>query len=312
MTPAKQLSVVTIESRRENILICFDLLSFKISGLSNLFKRMLCVFLLSGIMLGVTACGKHDKHAGQALVRVNGEEITVLQVNDELRRAGVKPEQQAVATKQLLESLIDRQLILAEAVRNEVDRTAEVVQAIERAKTQIIAQAYLRSLDSKITKPSRGEIEDYYKQHPEYFAQRKQYDVQQLVISTKDFNNELRSLVDSAKSLDGIAAWMDGHNVRYARGQLTRSATDLPEQMSVKLKEMQKGQLFIVNEGERSMINVITNIKISPVSAGDAAPQIEQYLLNKKVTGLAQAEITHLRASAKIEYLNAASPDASK
>jgi peptidyl-prolyl cis-trans isomerase C len=71
---------------------------------------------------------------------------------------------------------------------------------------------------------------------------------------------------------------------------------------------MQKGQLFIVNEGENSMINSIADIKDSPVTAKNAAPQIEQYLLNKKTKEVADAEITHLRSMAKIEYLNASAP----
>jgi peptidyl-prolyl cis-trans isomerase C len=293
-------------------LICFDKLSPVKSHCKSQFVRVLCVVVMLGTVLSITACGNREKKAGQALVRVNGEEITVLQVNDELKRAGIKPEQQEVATKQLLESLIDRQLILAEAMRNEVDRTTGVVQAIERAKTQIIAQAYLKSLDSKVTKPTPAEIDDYYQKHPEYFTQRKQYDVQQLVIATRDFSNDLRSIVDAAKSLDVVAAWMDSHKVRYVRGQLTRSTTDLPEQMVAKLKDMQKGQIFIVNEGESSMINLILNVKTSPIAANTAAPQIEQYLMNKKVNEVANAEITHLRASAKIEYLNASAPVAPK
>jgi EpsD family peptidyl-prolyl cis-trans isomerase len=283
--------------------------SAKINYLESI-KRGLCMALLLGTALALSACGNKEKKAGQTLVRVNGVDITVLQVNDELKRAGVKPEQQEVATKQLLESLIDRQLVLAEAMRNEIDRTTDVVQAIERAKAQIIAQAYLKSIDSKITKPSASEINDYYQKHPEYFAQRKQFDVQQLVIATKDFSNDLRQVVDTTKSLEGIAAWLDKHDVRYVRGQLSRSTTDLPEYIVVKLKEMQKGQIFIVNEGEGSMINLITNIRIAPVSEKTAAPQIEQYLFNKKTKEVAEAEITHLRASAKIEYLNASAPAA--
>lgn len=272
------------------------------------FTRMLCVALLLVAAAGLSACGNKEKKAGQALVRVNGEEITVLQINDELRRAGVKADQQNTATKQLLESLIDRQLILAEAMRNKIDRTPEVMQAIERAKAQIIAQAYLKSIVSKIDKPSTAEINDYFQKHPEYFTQRKQYDIQQLVIATKDTSNELKTAIDSAKSLNEVAAWLDGHNVRYARGQLSRSTTDLPEQAIAKLKEMQKGELFIFNEGENSMINAITAIKDSPVTVKNAAPQIEQYLINKKTKEAADAEITLLRSMAKIEYLNASAP----
>ncbi|MBI5891296.1 MAG: peptidyl-prolyl cis-trans isomerase, EpsD family [Nitrosomonadales bacterium] len=268
------------------------------------------VALMLGVALSLSACSGKEKQAGQSLVRVNGAEITVLQVNDELKRAGIKPEQQEAATRQLLESLIDRQLILAEALRNEADRSTDVVQAIERAKTQIITQAYLRTIGSSVGKPTATEIDDYYQKHPEYFSQRKKFDVQQLVIATKDFTGELRAVVNSASSLEGIASWLDGHDVRYLRGQLSRSTTDLPEQMVEKLKEMHKGQIFIVNEGENSMINLITNIRISPVSLKTAVPQIEQFLFSKKVKETAQAEIAHLRASAKIEYLNAPAPAA--
>ena len=289
-----------------------DMLSRMNSRSSVHFKRALCVVLVLGIALGLSACGNKGKKAGQTLVKVNGSEITVLQLNDELKRAGVKPEQQEIASKQLLESLIDRQLVLAEAMRNEIDRSTEVVQAIERAKAQIITQAYLRSLDSKIAKPTSSEIDDYYQKHPEYFSERKQFDVQQLVIASKDFSADLKSVVDSAKSLDTVSAWLDAHQVRNVRGQMSRSATDLPEQMVAKLKDMQKGQIFIVNEGEGSMINQISNIKTSPISAKVAEPQIAQYLYNKKVQEMAQAEITHLRAGAKIEYVNAPAPDAAK
>ncbi len=269
-------------------------------------RRMLCgMLVLVTAVVGLSACGSKEKKAGQALVRVNGEEITALQINDELSRAGVKPGQQEAATKQLLESMIDRQLIMAEAMRNKIDRTPDVMKAIERAKAQIIAQAYLQSITSKTSKPSKAEIDDYYQKHPEYFTQRKQFDMKQLVLPTKDFSDRLKLVVDTAKSLDEIAAWLDGNGVRYARGQLSRSTTDMPPEMGAKLQALPKGQLFIVNEGQSSLINSLIDVKDSPVAAKDAAPQIEQYLINKKTKEIADAEITHLRSSAKIEYLNA-------
>ena len=258
--------------------------------------------------LGLSACGGKEKKPGQALVRVNGDEITVMQINDELMRAGVKAEQQEAATKQLLEKLIDRQLILAEAIRNKIDRSPGVIQAIERAKAQIISQAYLESIVNKIAKPSKAEIDKYYREHPEYFTERNQFDIEQLVLTTKDFSDELRSAVDSAKSIDEVVDWLDRHGIGYARGQLSRTTTELPEPMVAKLKNMRKGDLFIVNEGEKSMVNSITDIKKSPVNADVAAKQIEIYLGNMKAKEAAEEEIKHLRSSAKIEYLAASAP----
>lgn len=289
-------------------MIYLNKLSLMTANSTVLIKSLLLGTLILMTAAGLSACGSKEKKSGQALVRVNGEEITMLQINDELMRAGVKAEQQEIATKQLLESLIDRQLILAEAARNKIDRTPEVVQAIERAKAQIISQAYLKNIVGKITKPSIVEINEYFQKHPEYFTQRKQYDIQQLIFATKDFSSELKSAIDSANSLDSVVAWMDSHNVKYARGKMSRNTSDLPEPIIAKLKEMKKGQLFLVNEGERSMLNSIIDIKNSPVSAKEAEPQIEQYLINKKTKEAADAEITHLRKTAKIEYLNASAP----
>jgi EpsD family peptidyl-prolyl cis-trans isomerase len=269
------------------------------------FRRELFGVLLLMVVIGISACGNKEKKAGQALVRVNGEEITVLQINDELKRAGVKADQQEVATKQLLEKLIDRQLIIEEAMRNKIDRSPGVIQAIERAKAQIIAQAYLESITSKLAKPSIAEIDTYYNNHPEYFARRKQFDMQQIIFASKDLSDELKTVIDSAKTLDGVALWLDGHKVTYMRGLLSRSATELPEQMVTKMNELKKGELFLVNEGDKSILSSITDIKDNPVAAKNAAPQIGQYLSNIKAKEAADVEIKNLRSSAKIEYLNA-------
>lgn len=293
-------------------MICFDISSLMKANYRVQFRRVLCVVLALGTAFGLSACGSKEKKDGQVLVRVNGEEITVLQVNDELMRAGVKADQQEAATKQLLESLIDRQLLTDEAMRSNIHRTPEVMQAIERAQAQIIAQAYLRSIETKIAKPSMAEIKDYFQKHPEYFIQRKQYGMQKIVIATKDFSDELKLAIDSVKSLDKVAIWLDRHNIRYARSQISLSTTELPELMVEKLKDMQKSQLFSVNEGENSLLISLINVKDSPVAIKDAAPLIEQYLINKKTTEAVEAEIAHLRSLAKIEYLAASAPTAYK
>ncbi|WP_229217504.1 SurA N-terminal domain-containing protein [Massilia forsythiae] len=82
------------------------------------------------------ACGNKaaEKKPGQALASVNGEEVTVLQLNEEMQRAGVAPAQQDAASKQLLQVLIDRQLLQEAAARESLDRDPKVMQAIDRAR----------------------------------------------------------------------------------------------------------------------------------------------------------------------------------
>lgn len=285
-------------------MIYFAILSFNKIKNRGPFRHVLCGTLVLATLAGLSACSSNDKQAVQTLAKVNGEEITSLQFNDELIRTGIKTDHQKEPGRQLLESLIDRQLITDAAMRIKIDRSPEVVQAIERAKAEIISNAYLESVTSKIDRPSMGEICDYFQTHPEYFADRKQFVIQQLIIATRDVSNELRSVIDTAGSLDAVAAWLNKNNIRHVRGQISRSTTDFPEQMVAKLNKSSKGQLFIVHEGENSLLNSISDIRRSPVTVKNAAPQIEMYLLGKKHKAAADAEIAHLRSLAKIEYLD--------
>jgi EpsD family peptidyl-prolyl cis-trans isomerase len=267
-------------------------------------KRVLCSVLVLAAVTGLSACGNKDKKSGQSLAVVNGEEITVHQLSEELQRAGVQPAQQEAASKQLLESLVDRQLLVGEATRDKTDRDPKVMQAIERAKSQIIAQAYIQKRLAGVVKPTKAEAEEYYKKNPQFFAQRKQFDMRELIIASKDFNDALKVAMDAAKTLDEVAAWMDAHNVKYARSQLSRSTSDLPPEMTSKLLSMPKTQLFLIREGERTLLLALAEVKDSPVTLETATPQIEQFLYNKKNKEAADSELARLRAAAKIEYLN--------
>lgn len=266
--------------------------------------RLLCATLVMVAAVGLSACGDKEKKPGQSLASVNGKEITVLQLNEELQRAGVQSAQQATASKQLLESLVDRQLLQNEAEKEKLDRDPKVMQAIERAKALILAQAYMQKRIGAATRPSKAEVDAYFAQNPQFFTQRKQFDMRQLMLPTSALTDELKAAMDNAKSLDDVAQWLDSRKIAFARSQVSRTSADLAPELSRKLESMAKGQLFIVREGDRTLLISLADVKDSPVTLEAATPQIEQFLANKKSKDAAEAELKRLRASAKIEYFN--------
>jgi EpsD family peptidyl-prolyl cis-trans isomerase len=268
-------------------------------------KRLLCAALIL-VTAGLGGCGDkaREKKPGQALASVNGEEVTVLQLNEELQRANVASSQQDAAGKQLLQVLIDRQLLQEAAARENLDRDPKVMQAIDRARALIIAQAYLQKRIGNVTRPTPGEVEDYFNKNPGFFSNRKQFSINELVIAANDLTPEVRAAADSAKSLEEVAVWLDAHKIKYGRTEITRSTADVPPQLSEKLLGMPKGQLFVVKEGPRAMFVAVAEVKEAPVSLQVAAPQIEQHLMKRKNQELASAELKRLRGGARIEYLN--------
>jgi peptidyl-prolyl cis-trans isomerase C len=272
---------------------------------------------LFGIMvlanLNLVACDDNDKLAGQILARVDGEDITVLQFNDELQNKDVSEFQNDAAKKQLLESMIDRQLIVAEAIQDKIDQSHEVMRAIERAKDQIIYQAYIKSITSKIPKPTQADIEEYYKMHPEYFANCKEFTLDQLIIPRRGFSNQLETAIDSAQSLDQVSIWMEKHGVKYFHQQSIRNSMDLTHEAVDQLLKLPRGGLFISADGENRVVNIISSIKDIQISMQEAAPRIENILKNKKIKDELEAKIANLRSMAMIEYAKTFSPiDTSK
>lgn len=270
---------------------------------SRITGSALLAILVAGALTGCSNNGQ-DSKATQALVNVNGKEITVHQLNEELSRANVQPAQKDSATKQILNALVDRQLLEQAALKAKVDRDPNVMQTIERAKAQIIAQAYLQSKVASVNKPEKAEVETFYNQNPQLYRERKLVEMEQLLIDSRHVNDDFKSALGGLKTLQEVAIWLDSKGIQYDRGEVARSVAELPPQIAERLKDARRGQLFVIGMGSRTMLVLMNNVKDSSVSLTDATPQIEQLLLNKKRKEVGEREIANLRSEAKIEYLD--------
>lgn len=268
--------------------------------------RCICRFLMLGLMCAaLSACNSKSKPAaGQSLARVNDTEITVHQLNMELGQLAQEP--QVKPKKEVLDGLIARELLVEQAQKSEMDRDPNVMQAIERAKEQILAQAYLKTKISHIAKPSDAEIEDFYQSNPQLFAQRKQFGTRELAINTEDLSPELEKLMANAQTLDPVQQWLDAHQVAYVSTQAVRSSVELPANVVKALIAMKPGQLFTIKQGDKSQLIALLDIKDSPLTLAMAREKIEQYLALQKSKQAVEAEVARLRSEAKITYLNQA------
>lgn len=119
--------------------------------LSRIFKHLIS----ASFFLILAACGEHGGGKnGQSIVRVNDDEITVHQVNFQMQRMQVNEKNKDVIAKQVISGLVDRQLLVQEALKTEMDRNPLVMQALEESKMQILAKAYLENKVANVSKPT--------------------------------------------------------------------------------------------------------------------------------------------------------------
>lgn len=261
----------------------------------------LAVLAVTMFLSGCSKPAGADTKAARPLpmATVNGVDISILAPAD----AKLAPGDKLAQVDQVqLEALIDSQLLQEEAVRNKLDRVPLVQQAIERAKTDILAQAYLQSMSAAIAAPTPAEIGAYFAAHPELFVGRKLFNIKQLVLDSKDFTPQLKQQIDNAKSIEQVARWLDAQQVHYESTRLLRNSAELAPEMIAKLKTMRRHQLFVIKAGAQTMLNALQEVTPDPVTAEVGLPQIDTYLRNKRRKEAGELEIKRLRALAKIDY----------
>lgn len=265
--------------------------------------------LATAIALGTSACG--DKESGgkpaatQVAAKVNASEISVHQINAVLAKTpGVTAETAGAARKEILDKLIDQQLAYDQAVEKKLDRSPEVMTAIEFAKREIVARAYMEQLLAAQGKPTDNDAKQYYAANPNLFSNRRVFNLQEIVMEPKaEVAASLKQMVSEGKSMDDIAAFLKGQSVQFRGNASTRAAEQIPFDVLTKLAALSDGQSMFIEAPQGFTVMRVAASQRAPVDEATAKPRILQFLQNQRAQKMAQEEIARLKGTAKIEYL---------
>lgn len=273
-------------------------------GLKKLYLPLLIVALIAG-------CG--DKKDGtaeegkptQVAAKVNGTELTVSQVNYALQRIpNLDKDQSKAASLQVIRNLVDQEVLAQKAQSEKLDRDPVVVQALDAARRQIMAEVYMTRKLGTPAEPTDAEVSDYFNKHPELFTKRKIYRLQELSIKApKEKQETIRKQLADSKTLGDFVAWLKDEKYPVQASQGVKPAEQLPQAILPKLAEMPDGQAMIVNTPEGLLVIVLADSQVQPVTQEQAKPAIARLLQNEARQKAAKAELDKVKAEAKIEYV---------
>lgn len=253
-------------------------------------------------------CGKSEdkKAVTQVAAKVNSTEITVHQINAILARTpNIKPEVAERAKREILDRLIDQELAKQEAMAKKLDRSPNVVPALEAARSEILARAHLEQLVAALPKPKPEETKKYYGEHPELFAQRRVFNIEEIVVeSTEGMSAALAAQVKKSRSMQEIAEWLKTRGAKFAANRGVRTAEQIPLESLPSLQEMKDGEIrvFEAAGGGQQVIRVVASRTV-PVDEATAAPRIQQFLFAQRSREAIAKEMKQIKQKAKIEYM---------
>ncbi len=274
------------------------------------FSKKILLPLILGAIVTVSGCGDKkkdttEKGGSQVAAKVNDTELTVHQVNFAMQSIPNLDKNRAKeASLQIIRSLVDQEVIVQQAVKDKLDRDPMVMQAMDAARNQILAQAYMARKLGTPVEPTAAEVTAYYSQHPEFFSQRKVYRLQEIAIQApKEKHETIRAQLAASKTLNEFGEWLKAQKYPVKASQGVKASEQLPPQLLPKLQSMPDGQAMVVTTPDGLLVLVLAGSQAQPVTEAQAKPAIEKLLQNQKRQDAAKHELDTLKAAAKIKYL---------
>lgn len=257
--------------------------------------------------LAITACGDGSstkKAATQVAAKVNGGEVSVHQINFILQRTPSIPADQVEgARRQVLEGLIDQELAVQQAVEMKLDRTPNVMQMLEASRREVLARAYLEQVGGGGAKPSATEIRAYYNDHPDLFAKRKVYRLEEINFAgTPELVGRVKEQLARGKTSAEVLAALRADGVVVSGGVAVKAAEQISLDALPRLAAAKEGQSQLFEDAGKAAIVTVLATKSDPMEESRALSYIENYLSNKQKSERATEAMKQLRAKAKVEY----------
>lgn len=262
-----------------------------------------CILLL--VTAGCDSDNTQNMENTQVAAKVNETEITVHQVNAELAslaRQNPSTFDPVKETPSVLEKTINQELFIQRAENLELNRRPEVLQALERAKRQVLAQAYVEHLFNTLPEPTESEILKYYEETPALFSARKYYQLQQIVFDPAADINIIRKRLSSANSLEEISNWVKEENIRVSTRIIKGAAEQIPLNILPMIYGLEDNKGVMPADMSPPTLFWQMSSKDAPLSLEEASPFIKKYLVTTARTEKINQETRRLRETAMIEY----------
>jgi EpsD family peptidyl-prolyl cis-trans isomerase len=269
-------------------------------------SRIVLKTLTIALAIGLAACDNKEKApASQLAASVNATEISVHQINFVLGRSNavLTPEEAPRARREVLDKLIDQQLAIEQALEQKLDRTPEVLMALEAGRREILARAYVEQIVAAQPRPTVTEAKKYIADHPQLFAERRIFSIQEIILpAASGVMPDLREMLNNGTSMDEIASWLKRKDIKFSGNKATRAAEQIPLDMLPKLQALKDGQGLLLENTETITVMRLVASQAAPVAESVALPRVQQFLGNQRASEAVSNEFKQLKAKATISY----------
>jgi EpsD family peptidyl-prolyl cis-trans isomerase len=265
---------------------------------------------LTSLSLMMTACQK--KAEGQVVAVVNGEEITLNELNSELGDLNLPANVNKEAVRaEVLQKMIDRRLLAQAAKEEGLDRDPTYISQERRMKERLLVGMYGKKAMDTIEVPNAAKIDQFMAGHPGMFSGRTRLMLDQLQFDAPADMSRLKEL-ESAHSLQAVGEKLTQMGIKFQQGKGALDSATVPPEVLQKIQALPAGEPFVVPNGGKVVVSVVTGTQPVALPTEQARPLAVQAMRAEELNKIGEQRLAEAKAKAKIDYQPGFSPPAKK
>ena len=258
----------------------------------------------------LAACDKEP--TGQVAAVVNGDEITLQEINAELGNAPIPAGVDKKAIQQAaLQRILDRRILAQTARDEDLDKTPDYMLRERQLKDALLVQIMGQKSQRALRVPGQSDIDKFIAENPSMFADRKLYSLDRIQFAFPSDMTQLKAL-ENDHSMDAVAVRLDSLGIKFARSAAQMDSAQVGEQRLQQIKSLPAGEPFIVPENGMVTVGVIKAEQPTPLIGTEARPFAVQAIQNKRLGDTLQQKLKQARTAAEIRYQPGFAPTPAK
>lgn len=283
-------------------------------SIATLASRARPVLLLATAALALAGCDKlgiggkdAGKPTGPVVAKLDGEEITALEVNAELQGTPIPPTMtRRDAERVALNNIITRRMLSKASQDRALDKKPEFYLQQRRMEEQLKVQALARDIASKVVAPTRDEADKFMQENPYLFAERKFFILDQIQFLRPD--NIATLGFEGAKTMAEVEAILNANSIPFRRqpaslDSLGANPTFVKE--VTKVLQTNPNELFMFASRPQGapapvvLVNQVKESRVQPFTGDKAREFATNYLRNERIQNALKAEVEKQQKSQK-------------
>ena len=180
----------------------------KILHAAKIFATAICTVALFGCQGGSPSGKSEGKKEGKVLAEVNGGTITTGDFNNEVKNLPEYLKAMAETPqgrKEMLDTMVIRELILQQAAKDGVDKAPEIEEKLKDLKKRLIVEAFLKKKVETDSQLSDDELKKFYEKNLDKFKAGEQIRASHILVKTEKEAKDILSQIKAGGNFDELA-----------------------------------------------------------------------------------------------------------